>query len=55
VVKAVASDAPPRYVRTPTGTSFAVFEPRVKTLLAGCPEMPASVIAERVGWTGSES
>lgn len=55
VVKAVASDAPPRYVRTPTGSSFAVFEPRVKTLLAGCPEMPASVIAERVGWTGSES
>ena len=53
VVKAVASDAPPRYVRRPTGTSFAVFEPRVRALLAEHPDLPASVIAERVGWTGS--
>ena len=53
VVKAVASDSPPRYVRTPVGTSFVVFEPRVRALLVGYPDMPASVIAERVGWTGS--
>ena len=53
VVKAVASDAPPRYVRRPIGTSFAVFEPRVRALLAEHPDLPASVIAERVGWTGS--
>ena len=53
VVKAVASDAPPRYVRRPTGTSFAVFEPRVRALLAEHPDLPGSVIAERVGWAGS--
>lgn len=55
VVKAVKSDVPPRYVRKPAGTSFAVFEPRVRVLLAEFPDMPATVIAERVGWTGSVS
>ncbi|MCC6495071.1 MAG: IS21 family transposase [Propionibacteriaceae bacterium] len=55
VVKAVNSDAPPSYVRTPVETSFAVFEPRVRVLLAEFPDMPATVIAERVGWTGSSS
>ena len=34
-------------------TSFAVFEARVRALLADEPEMPATVLAERVGWTGS--
>lgn len=53
VVKAVASDAPPRYVRRPVETSFVVFEGRVRALLADEPEMPATVLAERVGWTGS--
>ena len=55
VVKAVASDAPPKYVRKPAPTSFLPFEPRVRALLADCPEMPATVIAERVGWQGSIS
>ena len=55
VVKAVNSDAPPRYVRTPSESSFAVFEPRVRALLTEHPELPATVIAERVGWTGSSS
>ena len=53
VVKAVASDSPPRYVRTPKETSFTTFEPRVRALLAEVPDMPATVIAERVGWSGS--
>ena len=53
VVKAVGSDSPPTYVRTPTETSFVVFEARVRQLLAEEPDMPATVIAERVGWTGS--
>lgn len=53
VVKAVTSDAPPRYERTPTVTSFVTFEARVRALLEREPEMPATVIAERVGWTGS--
>ena len=53
VVKAVGSSAPPRYERTPTQTSFVAFEARVRALLEREPEMPATVIAERVGWSGS--
>jgi len=55
VVKAVASDAPPKYERKPGPTSFSPFELRVRELLAEFPEMPATVIAERVGWDGSIS
>ena len=53
VVKAVASDSPPRYERRPVSTSFVVVEPKVRALLAETPDMPATVLAERVGWTGS--
>lgn len=53
VVKAVGSSEPPRYERTPTATSFVVFEPRVRALLKDFPDMPSTVLAERVGWTGS--
>ena len=53
VIKAVSSGAPPRYERRPGPTSFTVFEPRVKELLAATPDMPATVLAERVGWEGS--
>lgn len=52
-IKAVNSDGPPRYERSPGPTSFLVFEPRVRALLEETPEMPATVLAERVGWTGS--
>jgi Helix-turn-helix domain of resolvase len=53
VIKAVNSDGPPRYERTPGPTSFTAFEPRVRELLREVPDMPATVLAERVGWTGS--
>jgi hypothetical protein len=53
VIKAVNSDVPPRYERAPGPTSFTVFEPRVRELLRDVPDMPATVLAERVGWTGS--
>ena len=53
VVKAVGSSSPPRYERTPTQTSFVAYEARVRALLEREPEMPATVIAERVGWSGS--
>jgi hypothetical protein len=53
VIKAVNSDAPPKYVRAPGPTSFTEFEPHVRALLAEVPDMPATVLAERVGWTGS--
>lgn len=53
VIKAVSSDAPPKYERKSGPTSFTVFEPRVRALLEQTPDMPATVLAERVGWTGS--
>lgn len=53
VIKAVNSVAPPRYERAPGPSSFAVFEPRVRALLEETPDMPATVLAERVGWEGS--
>ena len=53
VARALASDGPPKYVRAAVPTSFVPFEPAVRQLLAAAPDMPASVIAERVGWTGS--
>ena len=53
VIKAVNSDAPPRYERRPGPTSFTAFEPAVRALLEDVPDMPATVLAERVGWTGS--
>ncbi|MGE5292524.1 MAG: helix-turn-helix domain-containing protein [Micromonosporaceae bacterium] len=55
VARAVASAGPPRYERKPVTTSFTAFEPRVRELLAEFPQMPAAVIAERVGWDGSPS
>src|SRR3954462_8258185 len=53
VVKAVASQGPPKYERRPAGTSFTPFEARVRQLLEETPDLPATVLAERVGWTGS--
>jgi hypothetical protein len=53
VLKAIASANPPKYGRAPAPTSFTPFEPRVRQLLAETPDMPATVLAERVGWTGS--
>lgn len=55
VIKVAASPHPPRYQRTAVATSFVSVEPRVRELLAEFPDMPASVLAERVRWAGSES
>ena len=53
---AVASKEPPRYERAVVeATSFTPFEKRVRALLSEFPEMPATVLAERAGWTGSPS
>lgn len=53
VIRAVNSGSPPRYERKPAATSFTPFEARVRELLAETPSMPATVLAERVGWEGS--
>jgi transposase len=47
---AIASDGPPRYERKPAGSVVDAVEPRIRELLAACPTMPATVIAERIGW-----
>lgn len=53
VDRAVASHRPPKYERRWVPTAFTPFEARVRALLAEHPEMPATVIAERVDWPGS--
>src|SRR4051812_48141272 len=53
VTSALESDRPPRYERTPAGSLVDVVEPHVRALLAEFPRMPATVIAERIGWTHS--
>lgn len=50
---ALASDEPPRYERAPAGSRVDGFEPAIRALLTQFPDMPATVIAERVGWSGS--
>lgn len=55
VRSALASDAPPKYVRAPVGSAVDAYEPRIRALLAEFPTMPATVIAERIGWTNSSS
>jgi transposase len=50
---ALASDAPPKYERAPKGSIVDAVEPRIRELLAVYPTMPATVIAERIGWTRS--
>ncbi len=51
VKAALASDRPPAYVREPAGSIVDEVEPRVRELLAAWPTMPATVIAERIGWS----
>ena len=55
VAAALASDGPPRYEREPVASAINAVEPRIRALLSAYPQMPATVIAERVGWTGSIS
>jgi transposase len=53
VKAALASDEPPRYRRRPAGSVVDAFEARIRGLLQAFPTMPATVIAERVGWPHS--
>ena len=43
VRSAIASEGPPKYVRRPAGSAVDDVEPRIR-------ELPATVIAERIGW-----
>jgi transposase len=53
VKRALAADGPPRYARTRRGSIVDGIEPRIRELLAAWPTMPATVIAERIGWERS--
>jgi len=50
---ALASDGPPKYQREPAGSIVDEVEPRIRELLKAFPTMPATVIAERIGWNRS--
>jgi transposase len=51
VKRALAADGPPRYRRAARGSVVDAAEPRIRELLQAWPTMPATVIAERIGWT----
>lgn len=50
VRRAIADDAPPKYRRASKGSIVDAVEPQIRELLESWPEMPATVIAERIGW-----
>jgi transposase len=53
VKRALAADGPPVYQRPVRGSIVDAVEPRIRELLQAWPTMPATVIAERIGWTRS--
>jgi transposase len=50
VRKALGAHEPPRYVRAAKGSIVDAVEPQIRALLAEFPEMPSTVVMERVGW-----
>jgi len=50
---ALRADGPPRYERVRRASIVDEVEPRIRELLQAFPTMPATVIAERIGWTRS--
>lgn len=55
VRSALLAHEPPKYQRAPGGSKADAFEPAIRALLEQFPDMPATVIAERVGWVGASS
>ncbi|BCP14257.1 hypothetical protein MINTM021_11660 [Mycobacterium paraintracellulare] len=53
VRRALEADGPPKYQRPPRGSLVDAVEPQIRELLQAWPRMPATVIAERLGWTYS--
>lgn len=50
VKRALATDRPPRYQRPIKGSAVDAVEVQIRELLRETPTMPATVIAERIGW-----
>ncbi|OBK63226.1 hypothetical protein A5653_25180 [Mycobacterium colombiense] len=55
VAAALVNDGPRKYRQVPMTSAICAVEPRARAWLLAYPQMPAIVIAERVGWTGSIS
>ena len=53
VKAALVSPGPPVYQRDPRGSLVDEVEPRIRELLQAWPTMPATVVAERIGWEHS--
>jgi transposase len=53
VKRALASEGPPRYQRPARGSIVDAVEPQIRELLRVWPSMPATVVAERIGWQRS--
>lgn len=53
VKKALAAQGPPAYRRASSGSVVDAVEPRIRELLQATPTMPATVVAERIGWSHS--
>jgi transposase len=50
---ALRSAGPPKYERVERPSIVDEVEPRIRELLQAFPRLPATVIAERIGWTRS--
>ena len=50
---ALSADVEPRYTRAPRGSIVDAAEPQIRDLLALTPDLPATRIAEKIGWTHS--
>jgi transposase len=53
VKRALAAQEPPAYRRASRGSIVDAVEPQIRALLKDFPDMPATVIAERIGWDRS--
>lgn len=53
VAKAVRAVDPPKYEPTPQESAIKAVEPKIRALLKDNPRLPATVLAERIGWSGS--
>jgi transposase len=53
VKRVLAAEEPPKYRRASRGSIVDAVEPQIRELLEEFPDMPATVIAERIGWQNS--
>jgi transposase len=53
VRRALTADEPPKYERPAKGSIVDAVEPQICALLTQWPDMPATAIAERIGWQRS--